>query len=109
MEKPKSIQEFLKNIESYQDNLFLVELFGSYARGDYHPHSDIDLLVVVKNQRMRQKMLTAVDSAMEAVGYRELLSPIIMDLKHYRKIKEANSDFYYFLRKEGKVLWQTKA
>jgi len=106
MTKPKSINEFLRNIRPYQKGIHLIELFGSYARGDYHPGSDIDLLVVVKNNKMRDKLFEAVDSSMGAVGYNELLSPLIMDLPHYQKIKKLNTDFYYYLSKEGKVLWE---
>lgn len=108
MEKIKSIKEFLKRIKPFQEGLYLVELFGSYARGDYTPNSDIDLLVVLKNRKLRGKLLDAVDSAMQAVEYRELLSPVIMDAKHYHKIKNFNSDFYHFIKKEGKTLWKAK-
>lgn len=109
MNRPKSIQEFLKRISPYRDGLYLIELFGSCARGEHQPDSDIDLLVVLKDQKLRGRMLDVVDSAMEAVDYKELLSPVIMNLKHYQKIKKLNSDFYYFLEKEGKTLWSAKA
>lgn len=108
MEKIKSVKEFLKRIKPLQEGLYLIELFGSYARGDYNSNSDIDLLVVLKNRKLREKMLEAADSAMRAVEYRELLSPVIMDTKHYRKIKNFNSDFFYFIKKEGKILWKAK-
>lgn len=108
MREPGSIQEFLKRIKPYQKGVYLVGLFGSYARGDYKPDSDIDLLVVLKDQKLRDKLLEAADRAMEAVDYEELLSPVVMNLKHYRKIKALNSDFYYFLEKEGKILWRSK-
>lgn len=104
----KSISEFLGQVRPLRKYLHLIELFGSYARGDQRESSDIDLLVVLKDNKYRDQVLAAADSAMAAVGYQELLSPVIMDLKHYTKIKKLNSDFYYFINKEGKTLWKTK-
>lgn len=37
--------------EIYGDDLLQVSLFGSYARGDYGPDSDIDILVIVKGSK----------------------------------------------------------
>ena len=108
MKKLRSINEFLSKIRPYKRGIYLIELFGSYARGNYKADSDIDLLVVLKNQGLRDKLLETIDSAMEAADYQELLSPVIMDVRHFKKIKKLNSDFYYFLNKEGKTLWQAK-
>ncbi len=108
MKKSRSIQEFMSRIEPYKRGIYRIELFGSYARGKYKADSDIDLLVVLKNRGLRDKLLETVDSAMEAADYQELLSPVIMDERHFQKIKKLNSDFYYFLNREGKILWQAK-
>lgn len=43
--------------ELYGDRLKMVVLFGSRARGDAHPESDIDLLVVLDEVRSRRKEL----------------------------------------------------
>ena len=89
----------------------MVALFGSYAGGDYSKDSDIDVLVVSKSHdyALRKKIVELTDRAMEAVGYKEMLSPILMDLRHFNKIKNVNTDLYYFLNRDGAVLWQTKA
>ena len=38
-----------QTIERWGRDLVSVVLFGSFARGDAHPHSDVDLLLVVEN------------------------------------------------------------
>ena len=88
----------------------MVVLFGSYARGDYDKDSDIDILVVAKSHtyKIRDKIIELVDRSMEAVDYKEMLSPIIMDTRHFDKIKKNNTDLFYFLQKEGEILWQEK-
>lgn len=44
--------ENLKKI--YGDKLLQVSLFGSYARGDNKPESDIDILVIVKGSQVQK-------------------------------------------------------
>lgn len=36
-------------IETIQDKLCKIILYGSYARGDFHPNSDLDIMILVKN------------------------------------------------------------
>jgi predicted nucleotidyltransferase len=111
MKIPKSLKNFLDAIRLLKDKIYMVALFGSYARGDYDKDSDIDILVVSKSHdyKLRERIVELIEKSMEAVGYKEMLSPIIMDVQHFNKIKKSNTDLYYFLNKEGKILWQAKA
>jgi predicted nucleotidyltransferase len=44
------LQDFRKNLTKiYGQNLRELVLFGSYARGDFHENSDIDILLVLEN------------------------------------------------------------
>jgi len=46
-------EEFVSRIaEFYGDRLDKVILFGSYARGDFHEDSDIDYMVVLKDDNI---------------------------------------------------------
>jgi predicted nucleotidyltransferase len=49
----KAIEE-VKNrlVTKYGDRLLLLKLYGSKARGDSHPNSDIDILAVVKRDSL---------------------------------------------------------
>jgi UTP:GlnB (protein PII) uridylyltransferase len=42
----------------YGDRLDRVILYGSYARGDFHAESDVDYLVVLKDNNFRQSQET---------------------------------------------------
>lgn len=47
------VQEFKKALQGlYGDRLRDVVLYGSYARGDYHDESDIDLMVILTDDRV---------------------------------------------------------
>jgi predicted nucleotidyltransferase len=110
MKTPKSLKKLMELLKPLKNNIQMMALFGSYARGDYHKDSDIDVLVVSKSRdyKLREKIVEAVDRSMEEVDYNELISPIIMDVKHFGEIKKLNTDLYHFLNKEGKILWQAK-
>jgi uncharacterized protein len=43
----KELKEGLRHI--YRDQLRAVYLYGSYARGDYCPGSDVDVMILLKN------------------------------------------------------------
>jgi len=43
----KSLQQALKNLYGYQTPKIF--LYGSYARGDYKPSSDVDVLLLYEN------------------------------------------------------------
>lgn len=72
----------------FKDNLISLVLFGSYARGEPEPDSDIDLLVVlgrVDDRYAIQKDLDEVEELlkplfndMSVCGFRSYLSPIVL-------------------------------
>jgi predicted nucleotidyltransferase len=50
--------------EMYGERLRSVLLFGSWARGDAHPESDIDLLVVLDEVPSRRRELARMNSVL---------------------------------------------
>ena len=77
-----------------------VWLFGSRARGDHVPHSDVDLLVVLHEERgllAEWKLLSSVsnpirlDSGVVIDGYTTTL----------RSLEADEDEFHYFVREEG--------
>jgi len=55
-------------IERWGRDLVSVVLFGSFARGDAHPHSDVDLLLVVENLPRDWRERSTSELAMERLG-----------------------------------------
>ena len=48
------VAEFKQSLQTiYGDQLVSLILFGSYARGDFQPESDVDFAVVLKNPAIR--------------------------------------------------------
>ena len=53
--KNPNLQNILQKLKLYfrslyQDQVEAIVLYGSQARGDAHPFSDIDILVILKNK-----------------------------------------------------------
>jgi len=47
----QALEDLRKTLENvYQERLRGLYLYGSYARGDFHPDSDVDVLVVLEGQ-----------------------------------------------------------
>lgn len=96
--------------EKIESKIVSVFLYGSYARGDYNKHSDIDILIVVKNldKLAENKILDACEDALSLIDYNELLVPYIISTKHYEKMKKLKTDFFRNLKRESKSLWKKK-
>lgn len=70
-------------------------LFGSQARGEGRPDSDIDLLIVLDTQdrRLKGEVLDLAWEAMSAHNFRAFLSPIVFLKKDYDQYRRSNSSF----------------
>ena len=92
-------KDFAEKIKS--DDVKLIILYGSVARGQDTPESDIDILIVSKNvDELRSKVNElAVDVILD---YGEIISPHLMTEDHFNKTK----DFLFLsnVLKEGVVL-----
>lgn len=95
----KIAKEFAKTIKS--DDIKLIMLFGSVARGEDTKESDIDILIVSPNaDDLRYKInRIAVDIILEKD---EVISPHLMTEEHFNKTR--NNSFLTNVLNEGVVL-----
>src|SRR5690606_34697246 len=68
-------------------------LFGSFARQDARPGSDIDLLVIVNNARERERAGNILADAQVSLGrkYGWPLQPAIFELSRLRRTRRKGS------------------
>jgi len=90
-------------LAEFGDRIILIKLYGSRARGEYHLHSDVDLLVVVrkKTKRLDEKVLDIECEISERYGYRDHLAPMIMSLAEYKWEKRRQWPFILTVEEDG--------
>jgi len=96
------VREFKKALQAlYGDRLSDVVLYGSYARGDYDDESDIDLMVVLTDERVNTyaeiRKITAVETEL-LLKYGFAISPLPVS---YNKYRASFGGVYQAARKEG--------
>jgi len=86
------------------DNLLEVRLFGSRARGDAEPDSDVDVCLLVK-RRSRMLRGKILDIAAElSLKYELLIMPLIMTPAELADEEDMETLLYSSLMKEGIVI-----
>ncbi|MDK2796406.1 MAG: uncharacterized protein PWQ58_1605 [Archaeoglobaceae archaeon] len=89
--------------ERFGDSVVRIILFGSYARGDYSAESDIDLLVIMKDDSIRDEEIKRIVYSFIPIAGR-LISVKIVGAKEYSKMKEINYSFIQSVEREGIVI-----
>jgi predicted nucleotidyltransferase len=102
VEQEATIRQFAKIArERFGKEIRKIILFGSAARGDAREDSDIDILVVAKNEDYQlQKALSGIafDLMLET---KELLSVKVFSRQEFEFLREVNSSFLSNVLKEG--------
>lgn len=102
------IEQYLLEIKKiYGSHLQKVILYGSYARGDFRPDSDIDIMILLDMTDLDLKEYSQKLSYMTYdfnLDYDLDIKPIAKDEAHFEKWIE-NYPFYSNIQKEGIVLY----
>jgi predicted nucleotidyltransferase len=82
-------------------------LFGSYARGDNNPKSDIDLLIVKKGLKNGRKITSGLYMDFFHSDIDIAVDLLIIDSDKYEELKDKIGFVYKTIHKEGKVVYGT--
>ncbi|WP_025775137.1 hypothetical protein MTCOM_15520 [Moorella thermoacetica] len=98
----KAIKEFCELLkQQLGGKLLATRLFGSVARGTATPESDIDILVVVKNEDKLTREIV-IEAAVDInLKYDVVISPIIMSAARYSGPLFQETLFYKSIQEEG--------
>lgn len=106
------VAKFIERLSrKFGDNLALVKIYGSKARGDWRRNSDIDLLVVADysdKSKLKNDVYEIMDEVEEEFDHSFDLSPAIYRLREYQKYSNPPTSFLYLVNLEGKDLWKNK-
>lgn len=85
----------------------MVVLFGSYARGEAGPNSDVDLLVVMDVKQTRRRAATEIDRAL--AGRSLPLDLIVVTPEDVRQRRHSVGTIIAPALDEGRILYQRDA
>ena len=103
-ELQKILQKIVQAYQDiYQDNISEIYLYGSYARGDYTNDSDIDIVAIVKGNRLKlQNQLKEIwdISADLELEYDVIVSPTVIPYSEFEDYKKV-LPYYSNIAREG--------
>jgi len=101
--------DFTKRVSDFAPEVQSIIMFGSAARGQATPRSDIDVLVVVPNSEEGQfkKLMSSVDKLADEVSGRHpaKLAPVVMMAKDFENSIKDKKRFATDVLKDGIVLF----
>ena len=102
-DKNKILQQIKNTVLAVAPNAVLI-LYGSYARGDYRPDSDIDILVLIDKDKITWDDEIKISYPLYDIELETgtMISPMIYSKKGWANHRV--SPFYENVNKEGVVL-----
>ncbi len=100
----EAIEEFKEGLlQLYGDRLKMLLLYGSYAKGEATPDSDIDLMIVLKGEVKEGKEIDRMIDLITDINlkYGELISVVPISEEKFRT---SENPFVWNAKKEGVIL-----
>ncbi len=102
----KKIEEMVRLIvERFHPDQII--LFGSYARGEAGPDSDVDLLVVMPVSGSKRKIAVEIDLALAGSGLAKDI--IVVTPEEFKRTRNVIGTIVYPAMREGKVMYERAA
>ena len=75
-------------------------LFGSRARGQWTPESDLDVLIITRSDdyHLADEIIKIATNLM--LKYNLYISPKVISQGHYKELERTGSDFLYFVKSD---------
>lgn len=104
LNKDKVLENLIDKYPKIDQNLVRITLFGSVARNEYNPESDIDILLLTKNKKQTTELFSDFKLKI-LLNYNVVINAIYISEKEYQNSIEP---IYNTIKKEGKILWEKK-
>jgi predicted nucleotidyltransferase len=98
----KAIHAFVHNLQDHlADQVLQITLFGSKARGDSTPWSDIDILITVREESWALRAQVSTLAADVSLEYGVLIGPRVIGQGRWERMKQAGFGLYKNIAAEG--------
>lgn len=101
---PLAVRKLVKSIAAYEpDRIYLI---GSYARGDYHDLSDIDLVVIKSTEREFFERMFDVAQYLRTAG--RAVDVLVYTPEEFEDMIERGNAFAETVLEEGVLVYETR-
>lgn len=105
----KAVDEFVSLVvQRMSEQVKELTLFGSKARGDYGRTSDIDVLVLIDRETLKNWESIQSLSASVSLKFDLVLSALVMDAKRYKVHSQLKTLLFKNISQDGIRLWKRK-
>jgi predicted nucleotidyltransferase len=105
----KAVDEFVSLVvQKMSGQVVELTLFGSSARGDYRRNSDIDVLVLINRENLKNWERIQSLSALVSLKFDVVLSALVMDAKRYKAHLRLKTLLFKNIARDGIRLWKKK-
>jgi predicted nucleotidyltransferase len=98
----EELERILVGIRRYQPQKVI--LFGSFARGDHHALSDVDLLIIKETDR---PFTERIGDVLALCDYSIPLEPLVYTSEEFEQMRRKNNPFIEQVLREGKVIYES--
>jgi len=91
--------------EKFPERIIQTIIFGSKARGDSHKWSDIDILVLVKDEDWPLRQAINTLAARISLDYDVLIGPRVIGQQRWTRMATRNFGLYHNIAAEGILLF----
>ena len=98
----QAVDKFLELLRQYHsEHVLQTVLFGSKARGDSHPWSDIDILIVTDRGDWQFSHAISTLAAQVSLEYDVLIGPRVIGQERWERMKQHRFSLYRNIAAEG--------
>lgn len=98
----QAVAEFVRRLrQRYPERVRHISLFGSKARGDSRPGSDIDILIIVDQEDWQLTHAISNLAADVSLEYDVLIGPRVIGQERWERMKQHRFGFYQNVAAEG--------
>jgi len=94
----------LRKCANKDKNIQAIIVYGSYARKEHQPDSDLDILIVTSNITKSEQIFSRIKEKI----YSETSVPISFCYIAPDKYSNSKNPFINLIKKEGEIIWSAK-
>ena len=89
------------------DELVSLILYGSHARGDAKPDSDVDLFVTLRHapEALQKRVYDVAYRVMWDADFSHVFSLYIADVQYQERLRRHRASYWENVEREGRILW----